>query len=99
MRGYPTNIACDFPECRLSDRPGLCPSEGRRLDSAARDCHIHTMTDPTKLTLEEIEADLEISEAQAARGETVPLEPVLQRLRDSIARMEARQSAAHARKA
>jgi len=44
--------------------------------------------DPTNLTLEEIEADLEISEAQAARGETVPLSLVLERLDASIARME-----------
>ncbi len=59
------------------------------------------MTDPTKLTLEEIEAGLALSEAQAARGETVPLEPVLRRLRDSIVGMEARQARqlAQARKA
>jgi hypothetical protein len=35
---------------------------------------------------------LEISEAQLARGETVPLDPVLERLRATIARMEARRS-------
>jgi hypothetical protein len=38
---------------------------------------------PTKLTREEIEADLEISEAEAKRGETVPLAPILQRLRET----------------
>jgi hypothetical protein len=51
-----------------------------------------TDRDPTKLTLDDWLADLEISEAEAARGGSVPLEPVLQRLRDSIARMEARQA-------
>ena len=36
---------------------------------------------------------LERSEAQIAAGQTVPLEPVLDRLRASIARMTARQQA------
>jgi hypothetical protein len=49
-----------------------------------------TDRDPTNLTLEEIEADLELSEAQAARGETVPLSRVLERLDATIARMKAR---------
>jgi hypothetical protein len=49
-----------------------------------------TDRDPTNLTLEEIEADLELSEAQAAGGETVPLSRVLERLDATIARMEAR---------
>ena len=73
----------------------------RQLDGTARQCHIYPMTDPTKPTLEEIEAGLALSEAQVARGEAVPLEPVLQRLRDSVARMEARQARqlAQARKA
>lgn len=35
---------------------------------------------------------LERSEAQLARGETVPLEPVLDRLRATIARMEAKRA-------
>jgi hypothetical protein len=39
-----------------------------------------------------IQESLERSEAQIAAGETVPLEPVLDRLRASIARMEARHS-------
>jgi hypothetical protein len=34
---------------------------------------------------------LERSEAQIANGQTVPLEPVLDRLRASIARMKAKQ--------
>jgi hypothetical protein len=51
---------------------------------------MRTDRDPTNLTPEEIEADLEISEAQAARGETVPLSRVLERLDATIARMEAR---------
>lgn len=37
---------------------------------------------------------LERSEAQLARGETVPLEPVLDRLRATIARMEAKRGGA-----
>lgn len=37
---------------------------------------------------------LERSEAQLARGETVPLEPVLDRVRASIARMEAKRAGA-----
>lgn len=36
-------------------------------------------------------ASLERSEAQIAAGQTVPLEPVLDRLRASIARMQTRQ--------
>jgi hypothetical protein len=70
----------------------LLVKSGRRLDTSGWQCHIHAMTnrDPTNLTLEEIESDLEISEAQAARGETVPLSRVLERLDAAIARMEAR---------
>ncbi len=37
---------------------------------------------------------LERSEAQLARGETVPLEPVLERLRATIARMDAKRAGA-----
>lgn len=43
---------------------------------------------PEKPVPETITASLERSEAQIAAGETVPLEPVLDRLRASIARME-----------
>jgi hypothetical protein len=50
-----------------------------------------TGRDPTKLTLDDWIADLEISEAQHDRGETVPMAPVMQRLRDSIEQLEARQ--------
>jgi hypothetical protein len=49
--------------------------------------------DPTTLTIDDWIADLEISEAEVARGETVPLEPVLQRLRDTAARIAARRAA------
>jgi hypothetical protein len=69
--------------------------ERRRLDRAARQCHIYRMIDPAKLTLEEIEADLELSEAQAARGETVPLEPILRRLHEHADRLEAKAASAH----
>jgi hypothetical protein len=59
------------------------------------------MTMPTKPRLEDIAGALARSEAQLAAGQTVPLEPILARLRASIARMEARQAQqlAQARKA
>ncbi len=37
---------------------------------------------------------LEISEAQIAAGQTVPIEPVLDRLKATLARMEAKQATA-----
>ena len=62
------------------------------------------MTDPTAALsrpLAEIAAELDASEAEAVRGEAMPLEPVLDQIRASIARMETRRSnpSAHARKA
>jgi len=59
------------------------------------------MTSPTVHSLESITAALERSEAQIAAGQTVPPEPILARLRGSIARMETRQAEqlAQARKA
>ena len=74
----------------------LCPGSVRRaLDATGRQYHIKPMTDrdPTKLTLDDWIADLEISEAQHDRGETVPMASVMQRLRDSIEQLEARQLA------
>ncbi len=44
---------------------------------------------PSQPVAESIAARLARSEAQIAAGQTVPLEPVLDRLRSSIARMEA----------
>ncbi len=44
---------------------------------------------PDKPVPESIAASLARSEAQIAAGQTVPLEPVLDRLRASIARMQA----------
>jgi hypothetical protein len=44
-------------------------------------------TSPDKPVPESIAASLARSEAQIAAGQTVPLEPVLGRLRSSIARM------------
>jgi len=44
---------------------------------------------PPKPVPESIAASLARSEAQIAAGQTVPLEPVLDRLRSSIARMQA----------
>ena len=46
-------------------------------------------TSPDKPVPEFITASLARSEAQIAAGQTVPLEPVLDRLRSSIARMQA----------
>ncbi len=43
---------------------------------------------PDKPVPESIAASLARSEAQIAAGQTVPLEPVLDRLRSSIARMQ-----------
>lgn len=45
---------------------------------------------PEKPVPESIAASLARSEAQIADGQTVPLEPVLDRLRSSIARMKAK---------
>ena len=44
---------------------------------------------PPKPVPESIAASLARSEAQIAAGQTVPLQPVLDRLRSSIARMQA----------
>ena len=46
-------------------------------------------TPPDKPVPKPIAASLARSEAQIAAGQTVPLEPVLDRLRSSIARMQA----------
>jgi hypothetical protein len=49
--------------------------------------------DPTKLTVDDWVADLDISEAEVARGEAVPLEPILERLRQTASRIAARKAA------
>jgi hypothetical protein len=46
-------------------------------------------TSPEKAVPESIAASLARSEARIAAGQTVPLEPVLDRFRASIARMQA----------
>jgi hypothetical protein len=48
-------------------------------------------TEPDKLPPSWMLESLDRSEAQIAAGQTVPLEPVLDRLRASIARMKAGQ--------
>jgi hypothetical protein len=48
------------------------------------------MKDPLNPTLTEIELSLAISEAEVARGETVPLAPILKRLHDHAARLNAK---------
>ncbi len=48
------------------------------------------MKDPTKLTVEDWAAAIEISEAQAAAGQSVPLEPILRRLRETVDKLEAK---------
>ena len=47
-----------------------------------------SMNDPTNRTVSDWLADLEISEAEAAAGETVPLAAVLADFDDSIKRLE-----------
>ncbi len=49
------------------------------------------MNDPTKRTLADLIADLDISEAQVAVGDIVSGEEVLAELRASLARLEAKQ--------
>ena len=61
------------------------------LDTAAHQAHIKGMNDPTQRTLEDMAAELDLSEAQAARGETVPVARVLARLDASIARLASKQ--------
>jgi hypothetical protein len=51
------------------------------------------MTDPTKRTVEDIAAELEISEAEADAGDVVSGEVVLAKLRASMARLKAKQKA------
>ena len=48
-----------------------------------------TERNPTQLSLDDWIAELEISEAQAARGEAVPLAPILKRLHEHADRLEA----------
>jgi hypothetical protein len=62
-----------------------------RLDFQASTPYVRVMIDPTARRIEDIAADLEIGEAQAANGETVPLEAALRQLDDTISRMEAGQ--------
>jgi hypothetical protein len=50
---------------------------------------IMNYTSPEKPVPESIAASLARSEAQIAAGQTVPLQPVLDRLRSSIERMQA----------
>lgn len=61
-----------------------------RLEIHPRPAYNFFMIDPTNRPVSDWLTDLEISEAQAAAGQTVPIEPALQRLRDSIARLEAK---------
>jgi hypothetical protein len=60
-----------------------CPGEAGFWYDPAMNCT------PPKPVPESIAASLARSEAQIAAGQTVPLEPVLDRLRSSIARMQA----------
>ncbi len=48
------------------------------------------MIDPTNRSLSEWLADLEESEAEVDAGLSVPLAPALERLRESIRRLEAK---------
>jgi hypothetical protein len=48
------------------------------------------MSDPTNRRPTNWLADLEVSDAQLEAGQIAPIEPALQRLLDSIARLEAK---------
>jgi hypothetical protein len=67
-----------------------------QLGSAAQRCHIYPMTDtdPTKLAFDDWIAELEISEAEVARGECVPLSLIIEGLHESAARIAAKRAAA-----
>eukprot|EP01037_Dinobryon_pediforme_P017868 gene17868-18097_t len=66
------------------------PREKAGLGQKVRPCAIiSSMNYAPKPVPESITASLARSEAQIAAGQTVPLEPVLDRLRSSIARMQA----------
>ena len=60
------------------------------LGGGARQCHVRGMDDPTNRPLAEWLDDIAESEAELANGDIVPAEPVLQRLRESIAQLEAK---------
>jgi hypothetical protein len=64
-----------------------CMSQIKRINKAFPAATIETRRAPAGWL-----ESLEISEAQLARGETVPLEPVLQMMRESIARTEAKRA-------
>ena len=51
-----------------------------------------TDRDPTNLTLDDWIAELDLSEAEAARSEGVPLSVVLESLHESAARIAARKA-------
>jgi len=57
------------------------------------------MTDPTNRSLADWQADLAISEAQAAAGQTVSMAPGRARLRESIRELETRLAARQSREA
>ncbi len=77
------------------------PYRGEGLEFPPPPAYCLPMTTPTAHTLESITAALERSEAQIAAGQTLPLEPVLARLRATVAEMEAQRAGqtAQARKA
>lgn len=52
------------------------------------------MSDPTNLTLADLMADLEASEAEIEAGEIVPAEIVFAELEASLARLEAKLASA-----
>jgi C4-type Zn-finger protein len=56
------------------------------------------MADPTNRTVADIEASLDVSDAQLAAGETIPIEPVLKRVRQSIDRLVSKQRSEQRRK-
>src|SRR5428012_16308 len=63
-----------------------------KLDFARRSAYFLAMIDPIAHTLEDVVADLEISEAAAAAGQSVPLEPILKRLLEHADRLDSETS-------
>lgn len=60
------------------------------LDILRHVANIRSMKVLMNPSIAEIEAALAISEAEVARGETVPLAPILKRLHDRADRLEAK---------
>jgi hypothetical protein len=77
----------------------LCNAEASGMDARPAQCHILPMEDPTSRPVADWQADLAISEEQAASGRTVSMAPGRARLRESIRQLEAKLGDGRPRKA